>query len=122
MTLRVLVADDEPDVRDYLQQVVPRLGHLVVGVACNGVQLVDLARKTRPDLIITDVRMPELSGDDALAELSRDQPTPAILVSAFFPSNHTAQPNQVTLHKPITRIDLAGAIGQLIPAAMNPTS
>ena len=43
-SLRIAIADDEPDMRDYFQQVLPRLGHTVVAVAQNGRELVDLCR------------------------------------------------------------------------------
>jgi AmiR/NasT family two-component response regulator len=55
-TLRIVIADDEVDMRDYLQKVLPRLGHLVVGVAENGIQLADESRKMLPDLVITDLK------------------------------------------------------------------
>ena len=71
-TLRIAVADDEPDVRDYFQRMLPRLGHEVVAVASTGRELVELCREHHPDLIIADIRMPEMDGDEALhADLQR---------------------------------------------------
>jgi len=52
--LRIVVADDEPDMRDYFQKGLPRLGHKVVGAAANGRELVELCRAQAPDLVITD--------------------------------------------------------------------
>jgi two-component system, response regulator PdtaR len=63
--LRIAIADDEPDMRDYFQQVLPRLGHTVVAVAQNGRELVELCRTKNPDLVITDIKMPEMDGIDA---------------------------------------------------------
>ncbi len=81
--LRIAVADDEPDVRDYFRVMLPRLGHSVVAVATNGCELVELCREHNPDLIIADVRMPELDGDAAIEKICESRPTPFILVSAY---------------------------------------
>ena len=52
-SLKIAVADDELDMRDYFQQILPLLGHQVVAVAQTGRELVDLCATTRPDLVIT---------------------------------------------------------------------
>src|SRR5947209_281665 len=80
--LRVAVADDERDTREFLQEALPRLGHEVVAVVENGRQLVERARETKPDLIITDIVMPELDGIQAVEQLERERSVPVILVSA----------------------------------------
>ncbi len=81
--LRIAVADDEPDMRDYFQKCLARLGHQVVAVAENGQDLIDRCRATRPDLVITDIKMPDMDGIDAAARIYRERPVPVILVSAF---------------------------------------
>jgi response regulator NasT len=81
--LRIVVADDEPDMRDYFKKILPRLGHTVVSAAADGRELVERCRTFQPDLVITDIKMPDMDGIDAAAALYRDRPTPVILVSAF---------------------------------------
>ena len=81
--LRIAVADDEQDVRDYYQRVLPRLGHQLVAAARTGRDLVEQCRALRPDLIITDIKMPDMDGIDAAEEISREEPIPVILVSAY---------------------------------------
>ena len=61
--LRIVVADDEPLMRDYFQRMLPWLGYEVVAAAANGRELVELCRESKPDLIIADVRMPDMDGD-----------------------------------------------------------
>jgi response regulator NasT len=80
--IRVAVADDESDMRDYFSRMLPRLGHIVVSVADNGRQLVEDCRTHRPDLVITDVRMPELDGLAAAVQLAGELALRVILVSA----------------------------------------
>lgn len=81
--LRIAVADDEADMRDFLEKALPRLGHQVVAVAEDGAQLVELCRQTRPDLVITDIKMPGLDGIEASHQICREHPVPVILVSAY---------------------------------------
>jgi two-component system, response regulator PdtaR len=82
-TLRIAIADDEPDMRDYFQDILPRLGHSVVALAKNGRELVERCRAVQPDLVITDIKMPEIDGIDAAIRLCRERPVPVILVSAY---------------------------------------
>jgi response regulator NasT len=81
--LRIAVADDEPDVRDYFRRILPRLGHQLIAVAQTGRELVEQCRAAHPDLVITDIKMSDMDGIEAAAEVCRDGPVPVILVSAY---------------------------------------
>src|SRR5438067_8576632 len=81
--LRIAVADDERDLRDFFREFLPPLGHTVVGTAATGAELVALCRAERPDLVITDIKMPDMDGIDAAAAVCREHPVPVILVSAY---------------------------------------
>jgi CheY-like chemotaxis protein len=117
--LRIAVADDEPDVRDYFRVMLPRLGHQVVAAAANGRELVELCRAHTPDLIITDVRMPEMDGDVAIQEICQISPVPFILISACSKPegdvNRSGSVCSTYLTKPIRRDDLEDAIEQVCP-------
>jgi response regulator NasT len=82
-SLRILVADDEPDMRDYFKKMLPRLGHVVVGAAQNGKELVTQCLSLHPDVVITDIKMPEMDGIDAATAIYQQWPVPVILVSAY---------------------------------------
>jgi response regulator NasT len=82
-SLSIAIADDEPDMREYFQKLLSRLGHQVVGAAQDGKELVALCRQSQPDLVITDIKMPEMDGIDAAVQIYRERPVPFILVSAF---------------------------------------
>src|SRR5262245_20630154 len=82
-SLRIVIADDEPDMREYFQKLLPRLGHQVVGAAEDGRALIELCRAQKPDVVITDIKMPDMDGIDAAAQLYRERPVPVILVSAY---------------------------------------
>lgn len=61
---KLLLVDDEAEIREGLKEVVPfeRLGFTVVGEAGNGVEALQLCQQTEPDLLITDIRMPLMDG------------------------------------------------------------
>ncbi|WP_433362908.1 SpoIIE family protein phosphatase [Actinoplanes sp. CA-142083] len=81
---RVLVADDNADMRDYLTRLLRSAGHEVRTVA-DGKAALEAARARRPDLIVSDVMMPELDGLQLVAALRGDPrtaSTPVLLLSA----------------------------------------
>jgi two-component system, response regulator PdtaR len=112
--LRVAVGDDEPDMRDYFATILPHLGHHVVVIASNGRELVEACRTTRPDLLIVDIKMPEMDGIDAAAEICREEPLPVILVSAYHDPELVERAGAdhilAYLVKPIKQADLEPAI------------
>ena len=80
---RLLVVDDNADMRDYLVRTLAQ--HWSVDAAANGKLALEVARKTRPAMIITDVMMPELDGFGLLREIRADvelSRTPVMMLSA----------------------------------------
>ncbi len=112
--LRIAVADDEQDMQDYFRTILPRLGHTVVAVAGDGRELIDLCAKTHPDLIITDIKMPDMDGIDAAIQIHRRKPVPVILVSAYHDPEliNRAESEHILAYlvKPIKQTDLEPAI------------
>jgi response regulator NasT len=112
--LRIAVADDEPDMRQYFQKILPRLGHQVVAVAENGRELIERCHVLAPDLVITDIKMPDMDGIEAADQIYRERPVPVILVSAFHTTKliERAEADHVLgyLVKPIKQADLEPTI------------
>ncbi|MEX2187624.1 MAG: response regulator [Pirellulales bacterium] len=112
--LKIAVADDEPLIRRFFEDVLPDMGHTVVGAAENGRQLVELCRRTPPDLVIADIKMPEMDGIEAAIEIMRERAVPVLLVSAFHDDDLSAraEASQVMgyLVKPVDRAQLELAI------------
>src|SRR5918999_1471005 len=78
---RVLIADDHDLVRDGYQRMLDREPDLeVVGEARNGREAVELCRKLSPDLVLMDVRMPEMDGIEATRTIKGELPTTSVLV------------------------------------------
>ncbi|MFE9681798.1 SpoIIE family protein phosphatase [Streptomyces sp. NPDC006285] len=83
-TARVLVADDNADMRDYLTRILTGAGYRVDTVD-DGAQALAAVRAQAPDLVVSDVMMPELDGLSLVAELREDPRTaavPVLLLSA----------------------------------------
>ena len=112
--LSIAVADDEPRMRDYYCSTLPLLGHRVVVVAKDGCEMVERCRNTRPDLIITDIKMPDMDGIDAVREICGVEPIPIILVSAYHDADLLDRAGRehilAYLVKPIKQADLEAAI------------
>jgi response regulator NasT len=112
--LRIAVADDELDMRDFFERMLPRCGHQVVSVAESGEQLIEHCRQLHPDLIITDIKMSGIDGIEASAKIYREHPTPVILVSAYHDPAliERAEADHILAYlvKPIVFADLQPAI------------
>src|SRR5207302_2064967 len=65
------------------KEMLPRLGHQVVSVAQSGTELLARCQADRPDLVITDIKMPDMDGIEAAQHLSRSDPLPVIPVTAY---------------------------------------
>ena len=113
-TLRICVADDEADMRDFFEKILPTLGHQVVSIAETGSQLVEHCRELKPDMVITDIKMPDMDGIDASQAIYRERPVPVILISAYHDDAliRRAEADHVLAYlvKPIGRADLQPAI------------
>jgi DNA-binding NarL/FixJ family response regulator len=86
--LRVLVADDETLVRDGLRAIAELEGDIeIVGDAATGGQAVQLARTLHPDVVLMDIRMPDMDGLAATRAIMREPDPPRILVLTTFDSD-----------------------------------
>jgi response regulator NasT len=112
--LRIAVADDEREMREFFQEVLSHLGHQVVAAADTGRQLVEQCRTTHPDVVITDIKMPDLDGVEAAAALNRERLVPVILVTAHADADFLSRASEghvmAYLAKPIKPVDLQAAI------------
>jgi two-component system, response regulator PdtaR len=80
---RVVIADDESIIRMDLKEMLAGLGYLVVGEAGDGLSAVNLGREVKPDLVIMDIKMPDLDGIAAAKILTEERIAPVLLLTAF---------------------------------------
>jgi DNA-binding NarL/FixJ family response regulator len=84
MTLRVVVADDQALVRvGFCGIIAATPGFTVVGEAGNGAEAVEAARRTRPDVILMDVRMPVMDGIEATKQITASTDVRALILTTF---------------------------------------
>jgi CheY-like chemotaxis protein len=82
---RILIAEDERDIRELVTISLRGLGGFDVTQAANGLEAVERARAERPDLILMDVRMPKMTGYEACRQLKESAETrdiPIVFLSA----------------------------------------
>lgn len=100
--IRILIADDESLILMDLREMLTNLGYLVVGEANDGRSAVNMARELRPDLIIMDIKMPDMDGIEAAEVLTAEKIAPVLLLTAY---------SQQDL---IERAKEAGVVGYLV--------
>jgi response regulator NasT len=80
---RIIIADDESIIRMDLREMLGNLGYDVVAEAADGRAAVELARKLLPDLVIMDIKMPDMDGISAADELGKGRVAPVVLLTAY---------------------------------------
>lgn len=82
--VRVVIADDSPTVRVAIREILKDdPGIEIVGVASNGLEVVDLVLEVQPDVVTMDVAMPQLDGVEAIRRIMAKRPTPIVVVSGL---------------------------------------
>lgn len=84
MGKKVLLVDDASFMRSKLKLLMNELGHEVIGEAGNGNQAIAQYAQLKPEVVLMDITMPDMSGLDALKEIRRIDPKAiVIMVSAM---------------------------------------
>ena len=81
--LNIVIADNESIIRMDLREMLEEQGHTIVGEAHDGKQALELTRKYRPDLVMMDIKMPNMDGITASKTIADEGISPVILLTAF---------------------------------------
>lgn len=81
--LRIVIADNESIIRMDIREMLEEAGHTVIGEAADGLQAIELTKKHNPDLVIMDIKMPEMDGISAAKEISAKKLAPVLLLTAY---------------------------------------
>lgn len=110
----ILVVDDDPSIRAFLQQILEAEGYAVL-TAVNGATALELAKRHLPDCITMDLLMPEMDGETAIHLLRQDPMTrdiPIVVISAVLASAHAE--SDATLPKPLDEENLVRTVNALV--------
>jgi DNA-binding NarL/FixJ family response regulator len=92
-TIRVVVADDQRVVRDGLTMLVGLIdGVEVVGTAADGAEAVELVERERPDVVLMDLRMPRMDGEEATRQIRGRLPETHVLVLTTYADDNSLFP------------------------------
>jgi len=80
--IRVLIAEDETIIRLDMRQLLEENGLVVCGEARDGAEAIELARDLEPDVVLLDVRMPNVDGIEAARRIYAERPIPMVMVTA----------------------------------------
>jgi len=80
---RIIIADDESLIRLDLREMLSHLGYDVIAEAGDGQTAIDLALKLRPDLVVMDIKMPDVDGITAAELLTNERVAPVVLLTAY---------------------------------------
>ncbi len=111
MPIRSLVADDEPDIREFIGHVLERAGHHVTIVG-DGADALARAVEQDFDLVVLDHHMPRMTGLAVVDELSRTSPTTKVLLMSGDMDVGREHPN--FLPKPFNRSEFLAAVTTLL--------
>ncbi len=113
--MRILAVEDEPEVLDVLRAMLRHAGHAVT-TAASGDEALKLVKADPPDLVITDLGMPGMTGLVLAAELKRLRSVPVILLTGWAEELDDSQQSvDVVVAKPFTRERLLDAIARAVP-------
>jgi len=112
--IRVIIADDESMICMDLREMLGNQGYLVVGETGDGRSAVNLARELRPDVVLMDIKMPDMDGIEAAGILTQERIAPVVLLTAYSEKDLVERARQAGvvgyLVKPIQEADLTPAI------------
>jgi two-component system chemotaxis response regulator CheY len=71
---RVLVVDDSKSCRNLIKMALTQLNYTIAGEAADGQEAVDVFRSEKPDMVLLDINMPKMTGEQALPEIMAINP------------------------------------------------
>ncbi|MBI5492426.1 MAG: response regulator [Deltaproteobacteria bacterium] len=111
---KVLIAEDNSKTRLFLKNQLELLGYEVIAAVSNGQAAVDAAAELGPNLVIMDIKMPEMDGIDAARVISDKGPVPIILITGLSSDEMALKAIEAGvfayLVKPVTKKQLEPAI------------
>lgn len=124
LPIKVLLAEDDHWVRSSLEEALTKAGYELVGVAQTGREAVELAEKHQPDLIVMDIRMPEMDGLEAARRINEKRFTPIVILTAYADQDFLRRAKEakvlgylmkpISIEELVSSLEIALSVGQEI--------
>lgn len=120
---RALIVDDEEDMRFLVRAVIEAANHglSVAGEACDGAEAIERWREQRPEVVVLDHRMPDMTGLEVAERILAEHPGQRIILfSAYLDRDTTAAAARLGVHECLAKTDygrLPEALWRLAPPA-----
>lgn len=112
-SLSILIAEDEVLTRVDIKEILEKGGHFVCGECGNGLQAIELAKQTMPDLVILDIMMPQLDGIET-AKILHTLKIPVVMVTAYSQPSMINRAENVSVYgylvKPVSEQNLLATV------------
>jgi CheY-like chemotaxis protein len=110
MAATVLIVDDHPTFRRFARRLLEEAGYVVIGEAGEGASAVETVRELRPDIVLLDVILPDVSGFAVADELSTLSPAPVVvLVSSRSAEDFGASLDRAPVRRFVAKHELTSA-------------
>jgi two-component system, chemotaxis family, chemotaxis protein CheY len=117
--VRVIVVDDDPDIRDLFVELLQMNNVNVVGTGVNGHEALELYKTHRPDFVLLDYLMPQYDGQYAIEKIREFDPNGKIILvsGSYFENGGLGDNVKAIIKKPIEMSDILNAINGTILSA-----
>ncbi|MEA3350972.1 MAG: diguanylate cyclase [Chloroflexota bacterium] len=116
--LKVLLVDDDILAIETTRHGIKCLGHTVVGEAINGKQAVEMAQSLQPDVILMDLKMPDIHGIEATRRIYQTCPTPVVMLTAYDTPKMLAQASEAGVGAYLLKSSKMAAVERAITIAI----
>jgi two-component system cell cycle sensor histidine kinase/response regulator CckA len=125
--IRILIVDDEPQIREFVSRVLDDAGYQVTTASDGPGAIAVVAEHGAPDLLLTDFRMPQMDGDELAARLRQSLPDLKILYltgysQALFDNRAVLWEGEAFLEKPCNPSELLEAVSMMLFNRITPTA
>jgi response regulator NasT len=116
--IRVLIAEDDYLSGEMIKGMAQELAYTVVGIAVNGQQAVEMTQSIRPDVILMDIEMPNMSGLEAARQIQAQCPTTVVMLTAHESDELVSQASEAGVGAYLVKPPQAGEMKRAITIAL----